>query len=103
MHIDRRVSMLIRLTANLFCAMGMGMVQKNGNLTPAAFIRQFVKAQTDLAAKVGWSTAYVSDLLSGKRIITAHKADMLADALTLTYKERQMLHRLGALAQGWDI
>lgn len=72
-------------------------------MSPGEYIRQFVPVQTELAKRVGWSNTYVSDLLGGKRLITAEKANKIADALQLNKRDRHTLHRLGALAEGWEI
>lgn len=79
------------------------MSRDNGTIPPGEYVRQFIPRQTDFAKRAGWSTAYVSDLLAGKRQITAKKANKIAAVLKMSRGDRQQLHRLGALAEGWEI
>lgn len=59
--------------------------------------------QRSLAQKMGVSDAYVSAVLRGRKTLLPEGLSKFAEALRIPKSELQVLHQLGARAQGWDV
>jgi Plasmid maintenance system antidote protein len=75
--------------------------------TPAWYIRQMLAregvTQTEAAARMGISAAYLSDMLNGRRRVSPEIVELAVDRIETADKNaaRLDLHRLGAASDGW--
>jgi transcriptional regulator with XRE-family HTH domain len=59
--------------------------------------------QSDLAKNTSQSTAYVNQIITGRKKPLPEWIDLIADALNLTDKERVQLHRTAAQERGYKL
>ncbi len=60
--------------------------------------------QQDIADRSGLSQGFISDVLTGKRRISAEALDQLLNGMGVIHRAmRHRLHRAGARDAGWDI
>lgn len=59
--------------------------------------------QAEFAKQAGFSAAYISDILTGKRSPSGKMADFFACSLRLSKQERKKLHVLAARDNGFDV
>jgi transcriptional regulator with XRE-family HTH domain len=59
--------------------------------------------QPDLAERLGKSTAYVNQTLTGRKKPSAEWADLVANTLKLTKEKRVELHRAAAKDNGFKL
>lgn len=59
--------------------------------------------QTELAAKIKQSTAYVNQVITGRKRAAPEWIDIMADAMQLSPRERVKLHRAAAIDQGFKL